>query len=204
MSDTVRIYKNSQMFNDLIMINIKDKDVTETKQEGAITSLFNEEELVGINVFDKQLSDHFEEGFNYPTRENLDYINDYLKDYQFTYDGNKHLLVGQVISFEPVAGSDKLNLCEVLIKDTTYSIVCGAANVEENMKTIVALDNALLPDGTLIKAGKVLGVHSDGMLCSKRELGFAQKPEEKGIIKLEDQEVLGLGFFDIDWRKYNV
>lgn len=204
MSGTVRIYKNSQMFKDVTMISLSDLEVTHTKENAAITTLYHHDDIVGYNVFDQAFSELFTEGFNYPSKENLDHLNQYLDNQTFNYNGNHHLLVGQVLSFEAVENSDKLNLCEVLVNDTTYSIVCGAANVEKDMKTIVALDDALLPDGTLIKAGKVLGVHSDGMLCSKRELGFTQKPEEKGIIKLDDQEEVGLGFFDIDWRKYDV
>ena len=203
MSDAVRIYKNSAMFEDVVMIQMSDKDVQTVKEEGAIVNLYNQDTLIGVNVFDKEFSKLFDEGFNYPNDRNLELVNKYLNS-DYTYDGNKHLLVGQVLSFEAVEDSDKLNLCEVLVLDKSYSIVCGAKNVEENMKTIVALDNALLPDGTLIKSGKVLGIHSDGMLCSRRELGIDINPEEKGIIKLEDSEELNLGFFDIDWRKYNV
>ena len=179
MSDAVRIYKNSQMFSNVIMININDKEVLRSEADGSRTNLYHDDELVGVNVFDETFAAQFEEGFNYPNQENLQRVNEYLEDLELSYDGNQNLLVGQVLSFEPVENSDKLNLCEVLVNDTKYSIVCGAANVEKDMKTIVALDNALLPDGTHIKAGKVLGVHSDGMLCSKRELGFTQKPEEK-------------------------
>lgn len=204
MSDAVRIYKNSQMFKDVIMISLSDDTVTHMVEDGVKTLLYNDETLVGINVFDAHFATKFKDGFNYPKEETLKVVNEYLDQTNFSYDGNNHLLVGKVLSFERVQNSDKLNICDVLVNDTTYSIVCGAANVEVDMKTIVALDNALLPDGTLIRAGKVLGVHSDGMLCSKRELGFTQKPEEKGIIKLDDKEEAGLGFFDIDWRKYDV
>ena len=204
MSDTVRIYKNSEMFDNTIILSIEDLEVNSTKEFEKYVELYNDETLVGINVFDEEFSKNFSEGFNYPNEANLKIVNDYFSDHNFTYDYNKYLVVGKVVSFEAVKNSRNLNLCQVLANDTTYSIICGASNVEENMKTIVALDKAILPDGVLIKSGLVLNNHSDGMLCSKRELGLKQNPDEIGIIKLDDSEEVNTSFYDIDWRKYDV
>lgn len=199
MSDVIRIYKNSKMFKDMIVIEIRGEDVTHTEDKGAYVELYHEDHLVGVNVFDENFSKHFDEGFNYPNDDKLKIVNEYLKS-DYSYNANKHLMVAEVLSFEAVENSDKLNLCDVSVGDATYSVVCGAANVEKGMKTIVALDNALLPTGVLIKSGSVFGTASDGMLCSKKELGLHQNAEEKGIIKLDEKEAVGLGFFDIDWR----
>lgn len=204
MSKAVRIYKLNEKFNEMILISLEDKSVNRKEIKSNHVRLYNDDQLVGINIADKEFSEKFEKGFNYPSPENLSLINDYLGDLALAYDKNAYLRVGQVISFEPVANSNNLNLCQVKVADEIYSIVCGAGNVEENMKTIVALDNAILPTGVLIKSGKVLNTHSDGMLCSKRELGFIQNPDEKGIIKLDDEESLNNSFFEVDWRLYNV
>ena len=42
------------------------------------------------------------------------------------------------------------------------------------------------------------------MLCSKKELGLVQNIDEKGIIKLSDDESLDNSYFEVDWRSYNV
>lgn len=204
MGDTIRIYKNSKMFDNTIILSIKDLEVDNTKEFTNYVELYNKDTLVGINIFDEEFSKNFEEGFNYPSEDNLQIVNDYFSDHNFTYDYKKYLVVGEVVSFEAVKNSRNLNLCEVVANDKTYSIICGASNVEENMKTIVALDKAILPDGVLIKSGLVLNNHSDGMLCSKRELGLKQNPDEIGIIKLDDSEEVNTSFYDIDWRKYDV
>lgn len=204
MNEAIRIFKNSKMFENVILIDILDLEVDREEKFDNYTKLYNKDTLVGINVFDDLLAKEFEEGFNYPTEATLAILNIYFKEKLFTYDKDAHLRVGKILSFEPLKNSDKLNLCEVLVNEDKYSIVCGAANVYSGMKTIVALDNALLPTGAKINAGEVFGVASDGMLCSKRELGFIQSDEEKGIIDLLEDEEVNQSFFDVDWRKYNV
>lgn len=200
----IRIYKNNKMFKDTIMIDINDLEVLQTKNIDNITMLYNDEELVGINIFDSNLFNDFADGFIYPKADVLKVLNAYLNKYDLNFKYNKHdyLKVGLVQSVSKVEGSDSLSLCEVLVDNKIYSIVCGAQNVKANMKTIVALDNALLESGLLIKDSKVLDTFSQGMLCSKKELNLPQKPNESGIIELDDNEELNKSFFD--WRSENV
>ena len=51
-------------------------------------------------------------------------------------------------------------------------IVTAADNVFEGAVIPVALEGAKLPDGTVIKKGKLRGVASFGMMCGGSELGF--------------------------------
>lgn len=203
MIETIRIFKANEQFDSVVMVELEQKNVTHVTERNNDVYLYSDDQLVGINIYNKDLQNKFTIGFNYPSEDNLNLINEYLNS-NYAYDSNKYLRVGEVLSFEAVANSDKLNLCDVKVSDTTYKIVCGAANVEVGMKTIVALDNAILPTGVIIKAGKVLNTHSDGMLCSKKELGLVQNIDEKGIIKLSDDESLDNSYFEVDWRSYNV
>lgn len=202
--DAVRIYKNSKMFENTIMLELKSSGVNRVETEGVISKLFHNDVLVGVNVFDHDLSSKFEEGFTYPEASIIEILNDYFDDLEFHFDKHEALRVGKVLSLESVENSDKLHLCEVETSLGVHSIVCGAANVYEGMKTVVALDNALLPTGVRINEGPVFKVHSDGMLCSKRELGLEQLDSEPGIVDLDTSESLDQSFFDIDWRKSNV
>ncbi len=88
----------------------------------------------------------------------------------------------KVLSVEPHPNADKLNLCEVAVGDETFSIVCGAPNVRKDLLTVIALVGTILPDGTKIKASKVRGIKSFGMLCSERELGLSES--HSGIMEL--------------------
>ena len=80
--------------------------------------------------------------------------------------------------------SDHLHVCNVNIGNQIIQIVCGASNVKEGIKVIVALPGTKLPGDVVIKAGKIRGVESNGMICALFELGLEEKTEEtynKGI-----------------------
>ena len=105
-----------------------------------------------------------------------------------------NLTIGEVVSCEKHPDSDHLHICKVNIGSETLNIVCGAPNVRTGLKVIVALDGALLPGGT-IKKTVVLGVESNGMLCSLVELGidkkFLSEKEINGIHELSSDAPVG-------------
>ena len=69
--------------------------------------------------------------------------------------------------------SDHLHICQVEVAPNTIKqIVCGAPNVAAGQKVIVANVGAVLPGDFKIKASKIRGVESLGMLCSLQELGI--------------------------------
>lgn len=208
LTDAVKIYKNSKMFTYVIMVEIKDKKVESVKKAGNIVELFNKDEILGFNIFDDKLFSTYADGFIYPEAEVLSELNTYLKennlDYNFSYNKKDYLQVAEVLEVNKVEGSDNLSLCKVLVKDQHYSMICGATNVKVGMKTIAALDNALLSDGTRISSGKVLGVYSDGMLCSLKELGLDKDKKFEGIVELDKDKEVGSSFYDLDWSKYDV
>ena len=105
-----------------------------------------------------------------------------------------NLVVGHVIEKKPHENSDHLNVCQVNFGDYNLQIVCGAPNVAEGQKVIVALPGAVLPGGT-IKKSAIRGVESNGMICSLQELGLDSKyvPQEyqHGIYVLGSDAVPG-------------
>ena len=98
-----------------------------------------------------------------------------------------NLVIGEVIDCIDHPDSDHLHVCQVNVGDRTVQIVCGAHNVRTGIKVIVALPGAILPGDFEIKAGKIRGVESNGMICALFELGLEEKTEEnynKGIHEL--------------------
>ena len=86
--------------------------------------------------------------------------------------GKDKLVVGEVLTVEPVEESDHLKLTTVNIgTDTPSQLVCGGPNVAVGQKVIVALPGAELPGGQ-IKKGSFLGHTSEGMICSLQELNY--------------------------------
>lgn len=98
-----------------------------------------------------------------------------------------NLVIGEVTSCEMHPDSDHLHVCMVNVGKEEVQIVCGAPNVRKGIKVIVALPGAILPGNFEIKAGKIRGVESNGMICALFELGLEEKTDEtyaKGIHEL--------------------
>lgn len=98
-----------------------------------------------------------------------------------------HLFIGEVIECVNHPDSDHLHVCKVNIGSEVTQIVCGAKNVREGLKVIVALPGAILPGDFEIKKSIIRGVESNGMICALFELGLEEKTEEnynKGIHEL--------------------
>ena len=106
-----------------------------------------------------------------------------------------NLVIGKVVSCIDHPDSDHLHLCQVDIgKDELQQIVCGAPNVREGLKVIVALPGAVLPGDFAIKSSKIRGVESNGMICALYELGLEEKTDEtyaKGIEELNENAPVG-------------
>ena len=125
-----------------------------------------------------------------------------------------NLVIGEVVECSMHPDSDHLHICQVNDGTSLRQIVCGASNVREGIKVIVALPGAILPGNFEIKTGKIRGIESNGMICAKFELGLEEKTEETynaGITELgsdapvgkDPLEYLGIDdtVFDLDNHK---
>lgn len=114
------------------------------------------------------------------------------------------IVVGRIEKIEKHPDADKLIVCQVNIGAETIQIVTGAPNVKEGDKVPVVLDGGkvagghdggpLPEEGISIKAGKLRGIPSNGMMCSIEELGssrdmYPEAPENGIYIFSEDAEV---------------
>ena len=116
-----------------------------------------------------------------------------------------NLVIGEVKECTKHPNSDHLHICKVDIGSSVTQIVCGAPNVREGIKVIVALPGCILPGNNEIKAGKIRGEESNGMICALFELGAEEKTDEnyaKGIeevksdLKPGDDANIYLGYDD--------
>ena len=107
-----------------------------------------------------------------------------------------NVVVGYVRECEQHPNADKLKLCKVDAGDgTDLQIICGAPNVAQGQKVVVAKPGAVLPGNFKIKKVKLRGIESNGMICSLKELGVDEKfiPAQfkEGIIVLGDENQVG-------------
>lgn len=104
-------------------------------------------------------------------------------------------VVGQVLEMTDHPDADKLHICKVQVdEEAPLQIVCGAPNVAEGQKVVVAKIGAVMPSGTVIEPSKLRGVESFGMLCSARELEIPNAPQVRGILVLDDTMEVGAPF----------
>lgn len=115
------------------------------------------------------------------------------------------IVIGQIENIEKHPDADKLIICQVNVGTETIQIVTGAPNVKEGDKIPVVLDGgkvagghdggALPEEGIKIKAGKLRGIPSNGMMCSIEELGSSREmyPEapEYGIYIFPEDAIVG-------------
>lgn len=103
----------------------------------------------------------------------------------------EHVVVGEVIRYEQHPDADRLRCCIVKTDDDCEprKIVCGAKNFEAGDKVMVALPGAVLPGDFKIKASKLRGQPSEGMMCSAKELKIGQ--DHEGIMVLDPSVELG-------------
>jgi phenylalanyl-tRNA synthetase beta chain len=99
-------------------------------------------------------------------------------------------VVGHVVEAFKHPNADRLKLCRVDAGKGIVQVVCGAPNARTGMKGVFALPGARIPGtGETLKAGRIRGEESNGMLCSERELGLSD--EHAGIVELPDDAPIG-------------
>lgn len=105
------------------------------------------------------------------------------------------LVYGYVKECAAHPDSDHLHVTQIDVGDgQDHQIVCGAPNIAQGQKIVVALPGTLMPTGAQIWPGALRGVESDGMICSARELGLAHAPQKRGIMVVPDSFKVGDAF----------
>jgi len=114
-----------------------------------------------------------------------------------TWEG---VTVALVTDVQPHPNADRLRLVTVDYGSGTNTVVCGAPNVATGQKVVYAQLGAKLIDGhtgepATLKAAKIRGVRSEGMVCSEKELGLSD--DHTGTIELPADAPVGM-----DAREY--
>jgi phenylalanyl-tRNA synthetase beta chain len=103
--------------------------------------------------------------------------------------------VAEVLEVNPHPNADRLRLVTVDVAgDGHPTVVCGAPNVAVGLKVAFAPAGTRLRDGhtgewAVLKASKIRGVESAGMVLSEKELGISESHE--GILELPEDAPIG-------------
>ena len=105
-------------------------------------------------------------------------------------EGLAAVVVGEIVAAEKHPEADRLKVCKVATgQGEPLQIVCGAPNARVGLKAPLAMVGAVLPGDVRIKAAKLRGVESAGMLCSARELGI--DADASGLMELPADAPVG-------------
>ena len=117
-----------------------------------------------------------------------------IEEYESVKGGLKGIVIGHVLSTERHPNADKLTCCKVDVGEgNVLDIVCGAPNVAAGQRVPVATIGAIIYSGDesfTIKAGKLRGEPSNGMICAEDELGLGDS--HAGIMVLNEDAVVGM------------
>ena len=105
-------------------------------------------------------------------------------------DGLAGVVVAEIIAAEKHPQADRLQVCKVNAgQGEPLQIVCGAPNARVGIKVPLAMLGAKLPSDISIRAAKLRGVESFGMLCSAKELGI--DADASGLLELSADAPVG-------------
>jgi phenylalanyl-tRNA synthetase beta chain len=102
----------------------------------------------------------------------------------------KGFVVGHVVEAVQHPNADRLRVCKVDTGSGVVQVVCGAPNARTGMKGVFAPSGSYIPGTDLhLKASRIRGEESNGMLCSYRELQLGE--DHSGIIDLPAEARIG-------------
>jgi phenylalanyl-tRNA synthetase beta chain len=99
------------------------------------------------------------------------------------------VIVAEILERNPHPDADRLSICRISDGRAEHEIVCGAPNAAAGIKVPFAPIGTVLPGGLTIKAARIRGVRSEGMLCSAKELELTDDAE--GLLVLDSNAVVG-------------
>lgn len=138
-----------------------------------------------------------------PAGDDIEAIAATLTDLGIAIEGIEHVgtsvsgvVTARVIRTESHPDAAKVHRVFVDSGDGTERHVwCGAFNMAAGDVIPLALPGTVMPDGRAIEPKPILGIPSDGMLCSARELGLGD--DHSGILILPADSPLGQPYGEV-------
>ncbi|KGX89154.1 YtpR family tRNA-binding protein [Pontibacillus litoralis] len=199
----MQVFYNREGIGDVLILPLtqgEERNNVKTENFGDVVKITDQEgNVLGYNIF--RASEYFDlvdNGAIALTEELVKSIEAVFEkndlDDTLDVDLSPKFVVGYVMERRQHENADKLSVCQVDVGEEHLQIVCGAPNVDQGQKVVVAKVGAVMPSGLEIKASELRGVPSNGMICSAKELGIPDAPQEKGILVLEDVYEIGTPF----------
>lgn len=190
---------NFAQTGDVLMVVLRQDTTTQVfEKKNNIVRLYDDKtgETLGYNFFQaSEYVSNLDNGLGQVklTTEQVAELNQQLSaagfEPELVVDDEPRFVVGYVEEMSEHPDSDHLHVLKVLVNNGEHlQIVCGAPNIAEKQRVVIAKVGAMMPNGTIIWPGKLRGKESFGMVCSARELGLPNAPKKRGILELPAAE----------------
>lgn len=198
------VYYNKETIGDVLLISFSEEKIpTKIVKHNDIVALFKDDELIGYNFLNisSVLKIKIKGQIPLLNEKMVDILNSMLKDAGFKeleYLKDSGFKVGKILTMEEHPDSEHLHVLTVDVgEEKPLDIVCGSYNAKVGLKVVVAMPYAFMPSGKEIIPNDVIGVRSNGMLCSGRELNIEGYENKKGLYILDDSFNVGEDFYKI-------
>lgn len=191
-------FYNQKSLNNTLIVVINDQKIIDVEINDNFSVGYNENKEVSfINIFNFNKHMKVNEGCLKFDEQICQKVKEITSIDLSNFVDTNDFVVGQIKQCDEIKGTH-LHKCVVDVGDKELQIVCGAKNAMNEIKVVVALNGAILPNGEIFKNGQLLGIKSFGMLCSKKELNLHDKKfNDDGIIELSTQYKVGDKFNEI-------
>lgn len=140
--------------------------------------IFNENNLIGINILNFINYFKVEDGYHKITSEIQKYLLNNFPQYVKANDFESFIKIGKVIEIQQHPNLEKLKVLKVKFNSFEKQIITNVNSIELNNNYLFALDGATLATGTQIIESKVGNILSQGMIISYQSLGI----DKEGVI----------------------
>ena len=200
--DRYGVFYNYKTIGDVLLIIFDQREnPDEVIKQDDVVVIKKNKKIIGINIFNISKIMKIKANGFIPLLDDkvLDVINHILENHNLPIlekQKNSGFVVAKITSIEEHPDSDHLHICNVDVgEDKELQIVCGAFNAKKDLICVCALPYAFMPSGKQIIPGKLLGIDSNGMLCSGRELSLDGYENKRGLLELDDTYKIGSDFF---------
>lgn len=148
--------------------------------------IYENKTLIGINIFDYHKDfENIKKGYHNFSDNNFNKIVEKYPNEMKGAKNNKFLSIGLVKSMHEHDKNDKLKVLLIETEKSNLQIITNLSNLEVGKNYLFATNNAFLATGTTVYESKIMGIESQGMICSYKSIGI----DREGIVEVEGRNI---------------
>ncbi|MGL5732463.1 MAG: hypothetical protein ACRCXE_00095 [Metamycoplasmataceae bacterium] len=188
---SISLTNKSQIFNEgknlIIVFSAFSGEITSKIKDNYVFIYGEDNKLLGINIFDykKELND-IKEGYHSFSDDNFAKIAKKFPNEMKSTENNTFFRIGIVNEIKNHPKNDRLKILSIETKENKeLTIITNIGDLVVGNKYLFAINKAVLGTGMIIGESKIMGVQSQGMICSWKSLGI----DKEGIISMQDLDI---------------